>query len=132
MKRIVMLIAAVVFIINLTAIATEPVPIPDENTYSYNEYLISSLKDKNIGIRTSAAKLLGKRQVLEATDELVDMLKMDKQYEARIVAGLALLEIGNTEVIKVIEKQAKKDRNQTVRHVLDGVVREFLKKSETL
>ncbi len=128
MKKIVMMVAAVILMINLTAIATEPVPIPDEDTFSYNEYLISSLKDKNLGIRTSAAKLLGKRQVMKAQDDLVAMLKTDKNYQARIVAGMALLELGDTKVLKTVETQAKTDRNQTVRHVLRGVANELRKK----
>jgi HEAT repeat protein len=32
----------------------------------YNQYLVKALKDKNLGIRSSAAQLLGERKVKEA------------------------------------------------------------------
>ena len=95
--------------------------IADENK-TYNEYLIKALKDSNEGIRSSAAMLLGERKCKQAIEPLKKMMKKDKFYASRIVAALALYEIGDKSVIGDIKKIALSDRNRTVRHVLAGIV----------
>jgi len=92
---------------------------------SYNRYLIKSLEDENIGIRTSAAVLLGDRKVVDAVKPLVNMLENEKDYSARIVAAISLYKIGDDSIIPILEKQIKKDKNKTVRHVLSGIVQEM-------
>jgi galactitol-specific phosphotransferase system IIC component len=102
---------------------------------SYDDYLLDSMKDKNVGIRTSAAILLGERRVMAAKEPLVRMLTRDKAYQARIIAGLALLKLGDVEALSIVQKCAKSDKNQTVRHVLAGVAvelkKEYLVKGKT-
>ena len=92
---------------------------------SYNQYLIESLDDENIGIRTSAATLLGERTVVEAVEPLVKMLKKEKNYSARIIIAIALYRIGDERAMPILKKLAKKDKNKTVRHVLNGMVYEM-------
>lgn len=92
------------------------------NEQEYNKYLIKALKDENIGIRSSAAQLLGERKVQEAVKPLVNMLKTEKNYAVRIVAALALHQIGDEKLIPVFKEQYKRDRNRTVKHVLAGLV----------
>jgi len=92
---------------------------------NYNCYLINALQDKNLGIRTSAAQLLGERKCGDAIEPLKKMMKEDKFYAARIIAAMALKEIGDESVIPEIKKTAMKDRNHTVRHVLVGIVYEM-------
>ena len=121
MKRFVVLVFAMVFIVSSFVMAAEPGSIAPFDEKAYNEYLTESLKDPNLGIRFSAAKLLGERRVYEAKDELVNMLKRDKEYQNRIAAGLALMEIGDENVYNELVKQSKKDKCKTVRHVLVGV-----------
>ena len=103
------------------SVAAEPVVAALALEKEYNQYLIESLDDPNLGIRFSAAKLLGQRRVYEAKGQLVKMMKNDKEYQNRIAAGLALMEIGDEKVMKEIKKQAKKDKCKTVNHVLAGV-----------
>ena len=91
----------------------------------YNQYLIKSLDDENIGIRTSAAKLLGERQVQDAMEPLTKMLKTEQNYSARIVAAVALYRIGGEKMKSVFTERAKKDKNKTVRHVLAGILQEM-------
>jgi HEAT repeat protein len=96
--------------------------------FQYNRYLIDALDDQNVGIRTSAALLLKTRLCRDAKDPLMKMLKNDKEYVARIIAGLTLMDIGDEESLVLIEKQAKIDKNLTVRHVLNGITQEMNKR----
>jgi len=91
----------------------------------YNQYLINSLKDKNIGIRTSAAQLLGERKVEEAVDPLVNMLKSEKKNGARIIAALALYKIGDKSVLPELKKVARCDKCKSVRAVVTGIIQEM-------
>jgi len=92
------------------------------NDNDYDQYLIKALNDDNVGIRSSAAQLLGQRKCKEAVEPLKEMLKKDKFYANRIVAALALHEIGDDSAYDEITKLVKKDRNRTVRHVLAGII----------
>ena len=116
-SRIVMFALALVFSFSLTAYSSD-------NIY-YDNYLISSLQDENIGIRTSAATLLGERKVNEAVEPLLEMFKKEKNYSARIVAALSLYKIGDESVLPFLKERAMKDKNKTVRHVLIGIVMEM-------
>ncbi len=89
----------------------------------YDQYLINALKDENVGIRTSAAQLLGERKTEAAVKPLVKMLKAEKSYAARIVAATALYQIGDEKALPFLKEAAKKDKNLTVRHVAAGIVK---------
>ena len=91
----------------------------------YNQYLINSLKDENIGIRTSAAQLLGERKVVEAVDPLVKMLKSEKKYGARIIVALALHKIGDKRVLPELKNVAKCDECKSVRAVVTGIIQDM-------
>ena len=92
------------------------------NDQEYNNYLIKALKDQNIGIRASAAQLLGERQVKEAVKPLVKMLKSEDNYAVRIVAALALHKIGDERVLPIFKDCLRRDKCKTVKHVLAGLV----------
>jgi len=92
------------------------------NEKEYNQYLIKALKDENIGIRASAAQLLGERKVAEAVKPLVNMLRTEKHYGVRIVAAVALHQIGDEKVLPILKERLKRDRNRTVKHVLAGLI----------
>jgi len=92
------------------------------NEKEYNKYLIKALKDRNIGIRASAAQLLGERQVKEAVKPLIRMLKSENNYAVRIVAALALHKIGDERALLVFKDCLRRDRCKTVKHVLAGLV----------
>ncbi|MDZ7262943.1 MAG: HEAT repeat domain-containing protein [candidate division KSB1 bacterium] len=105
---------------------------PNEPAVSdYDQYLINSLKDENVGIRTSAAQLLGERKTEAAVMPLVKMIKVEKSYAARIVAAMALYQIGDEKALPCLKSVAKKDKNQTVRHVAAGIVRQMQEKEYT-
>lgn len=98
---------------------------PTMSEKEYNQYLINALKDENIGIRTSAAQLLGERKVTEAVEPLIKMLKAEKNYGARIVAALALYNVGDEKALPELKRLAKCDRCKTVRNVVAAIVKEM-------
>lgn len=91
----------------------------------YNQYLIERLSDENIGVRASAAQLLGERKVDAAIKPLEKMLTSEESYACRIVAARALYKIGNEEVLPLLKKVAAKDKNKTVRRVVTALVHEM-------
>lgn len=100
-----------------------PVVASEPLVSDYDQYLINALKDENVGIRTSAAQLLGERKTEAAVKPLVKMLKTEKNYAARIVAATALYQIGDEKALPFLKEAAKKDKNLTVRHVVAGIVK---------
>jgi HEAT repeat protein len=98
----------------------------------YNQYLINSLNDENIGIRTSAAQLLGERKVQEAVDPLIKMLKSEQQYSARIVVAVALFNIGDEKALPELKNAAKSDKDKCVRVVAAAIVQKMQTPEVTL
>lgn len=88
----------------------------------YDQYLIKSLKDDNVGVRSSAAQLLGERKVEAAVDPLVKMVKSEDNSGARIVAAMALYQIGDEKVLPTLKTVATNDKNKTVRRVVSAIV----------
>jgi len=114
-------IIVLVLFISSIAVAQQP------DDKDYDKYLIKCLKDENIGVRTSAAQLLGDRKVEAAVKPLLKMLKGEKRYCARLVAALALYKIGDEKAIPALEKCACKDKCKTVRRVTTAIVQEMQK-----
>ena len=84
--------------------------------------LIDCLQHKNVGIRSSAAQLLGERKSNKATDPLIKMLTTEKHPGIRVVISTALWKIGDTKVLSVLQKIAKKDKNKTVRKIAKRLI----------
>ncbi len=84
--------------------------------------LIQFLKDENVGVRSSAAQLLGEQKEKEAVEPLIQMLKNEKNFRVRIVAAVALHKIGDSRALPILKKLAAKDPNKTVRRVATGLV----------
>lgn len=91
----------------------------------YDQYLIKSLKDENVGVRSSAAQLLGERKVKDAVDPLVKMVKSEDNSGARIVAAMALYQIGNEKALPTLKTVATNDKNKTVRRVVSAIVNQM-------
>ena len=88
----------------------------------YDQYLINALKNDNNGIRSSAAQLLGEREVQAAVKPLIKMLKTEKQYSCRIIFAKALYDIGDKKALPALKKLANRDVNKTVRRVATAIV----------
>ena len=97
----------------------------DMTEKEYNQFLISALKDSNIGLRGSAVELLGERKVPEAVDPLVNMLKTEKNNSVRILVALALHKIGDNKALPALKKSSQRDKCSSVRHVARAIVREM-------
>ena len=97
-------------------------PLSDKE---YDQYLIKSLQDENVGIRSSAAQLLGERKVADAVKPLIKMLKTEKNTSSRIVAAMALYKIGDEKSIPVLEQVASRDQSKTVRRVVAAIVQKM-------
>jgi len=97
-------------------------PLTDKE---YDQYLIKSLQDDNVGIRSSAAQLLGERKVEGAVEPLVDILKTEKNPSTRIVVAMALYQIGDQKALPVLKKVAANDKSKTVRHVVTAIVQKM-------
>ena len=110
MKRLIfslLMFALVAMFTTGTLLAKESRTMNLEKEHTYNQYLIKALQDTNMGIRFSAAKLLGERKCKHAKVHLLDVLKNDEKYQNRIAAGLALMKIGNKDVLRHLKKQAR-------------------------
>ncbi|NOZ61438.1 MAG: HEAT repeat domain-containing protein [Calditrichaeota bacterium] len=111
----------------LMALMLVGVGMAKDSKTSDNHQLIQFLKDDNIGIRSSAAQLLGERKVKEAVEPLIQMLKNAKNFRMRIVVAVALHKIGDQRALPVLKKVAVNDPNKTVRRVVSGLVNDFEK-----
>lgn len=121
MKTLSKLGMALVLTIFLTGILAAQ-PVDDKE---YNQYLIKSLQDENVGIRSSAAQLLGERKVAEAVDPLVKLLKSEENTSTRIVAAMALYQIGDEKALPALKEAAAKDKSKTVRRVVTAIVQKI-------
>jgi len=120
MKNIAKLSLALVLTVLLTS-ALLAYPVGDKEK-EYDQYLIKSLQDENVGIRSSAAQLIGERKVAEAVEPLMKMLTTEENTSTRIVIAIALYQIGDQKALPTLKKVAVKDKNRTVRHVVTAIV----------
>lgn len=116
-RMILSIVIAAIFALNL-AVFAESV-----------DGLIKKLEDKKVEVRVTAAQKLGQEKVSQAIQPLVNMLKTDKQYNARIAAAVALYKIGDKSVLPVLKKVSKNDENKTVRTVVTGIIKRMEEKS---
>lgn len=100
------------------------------DTITYEQYLIKSLKDDNIGRRASAAQLLGDKKVELAAKPLLKMLRTEKDFRVRIVAAVSLYRLNDTTMISDLRKINKHEKNKTVKHVLAGIIKELQDQEE--
>ena len=90
-----------------------------------NQTLINELQNPELEKRVKAAQELGEKQVVHAVDSLIDMMQNDAEFQARIVAAMSLMEIGDVRALDAIKKQAQVDERRTVRTALKGIVMRF-------
>ncbi|HEX9971127.1 MAG TPA: HEAT repeat domain-containing protein [bacterium] len=121
MKNLVKIGLALVLTILLTNVVFAQ-PVEEKE---YDQYLIKALKDENVGVRSSAAQLLGERKVVDAVDPLVKMVKSEDNSGARIVAAMALYQIGDEKALPTLKTVAAKDKNKTVRRVVTAIVNQM-------
>jgi len=96
------------------------------------ESLIVGVNSDNFGLRTSAAYMLGELKCEKAVIPLMRMLKSEEREDARIVAALALLKIGNAKGIFAIKQAIKFDDSDRVRRLCANFYHAFLEKSAVI
>jgi HEAT repeats len=96
------------------------------------ESLIMGINSDNFGLRTSAAYMLGELKCEKAVIPLMRMLKSEEREDARIVAALALLKIGNAKGIFAIKQAIKFDDSERVRRLCSNFYHAFLEKSAVI
>jgi HEAT repeat protein len=104
-----------------TAVAKEAVRADASAMNQKDQKLVMQLNSAELEKRVDAAQELGERKVQGAVKELQSMLQKDKEYRARIVAGMALVEIGDKSALEAIKKQAENDPVKTARTALKAM-----------
>jgi HEAT repeat protein len=84
--------------------------------------LIQKLSHQDLTKRIDAAQKLAERDCKGAEEELIHMLKNDKEFQARIVAATSLMKIGEEKALKAIQLQAEQDDVKTARTAMKGIV----------
>ncbi len=92
------------------------------------ESLIMGINSENFGLRTSSAYLLGEFKCDKAIIPLLKMLKSEGREDARIVAALALLKIGDSRGIYAIKQAIRFDDSERVKRLCTNFYHAYLGK----
>lgn len=96
------------------------------------ESLIMGINSDNFGLRTSAAFMLGELKCEKGVIPLMRMLKSEEREDARIVAALALLKIGESRGIFAIKQAIRFDDSQRVRRLCANFYHSFTEKAAVI
>ena len=91
--------------------------------------LIMGINSDNFGLRTSAAYMLGELKCEKGVIPLLRMLKSEDREDARIVAALALLKIGDAKGIFAIKQAIRFDQSERVRRLCANFYNSYSEKS---
>lgn len=105
---------------------------PGKVTENAIESLMMGIKSDNFGLRTSSAYMLGELKCERGVIPLLRMLKSEEREDARIVAALALLKIGNLKGIFAIKQAVIYDDSDRVRRVCANFYNSFYEKSKVV
>lgn len=75
---------------------------------------IELLNDKNPGVKASAANLIRKYNISEATEALGEVLKCDNCETVKIAAALALIRVAGNDGLRIIKEASKDEENEMV------------------
>lgn len=96
------------------------------------ESLIMGVNSDNFGLRTSSAYMLGELKCEKGVIPLMRMLKSEDREDARIVAALALLKIGNAKGIFAIKQAIKFDDSERVRRLCANFYHSYSEKAKVI
>jgi bilin biosynthesis protein len=108
----------------ITKIAQED---PEENTAF--ELLVKALQDRESTVRSEAAAALGNLAYRPAAPQLLELLK-HTDWESRKSAALALMKLGDKQVIPNLESALETESADSVRSVLKLAISLLAKKSD--
>lgn len=121
------LILAVLTILTFTALPTEAKDNKVKDCAIAS--LIIGVNSDNFGLRTSSAYMLVELKCEEGVIPLMKMLKSEDREDARIVAALALLKIGNAKGIFAIKQAIRFDDSERVRRLCANFYHAYSEKS---
>lgn len=88
----------------------------------FNHKLLSKLDHAKMEVRTMAALKLAEDGCDYIQDRLIDMIQNEAQYQARIVAVVALTKIGDGSALNALKVQLHQEQRQTVKTVIKGAI----------
>ncbi len=119
MKRTLMVVISLALVAVLStaafAGADQKESKPAFNIERVEANLIAGVQSDNLGLRTSAAMMLGDLRSKKAVLPLMGMLKNDTDERGRIAAALALYKIGNPVGLYMVKQTARLDDSGRVR-----------------
>jgi HEAT repeat protein len=86
----------------------------------------------NFGLRTGSAFMLGELKCEKGVIPLMRMLKSEEREDARIVAALALLKIGEPRGIFAIKQAIRFDDSQRVRRLCANFYHSYIEKAAVI
>jgi HEAT repeat protein len=117
MKKLFAIGAVMVLALRLTAfaVAGEKPDLGSSEKYNRAELnLLIGLQSDNLGLRESSAYMLGELKSGKAVIPLMHMLRQDEHESSRVVAALALCQIGDARGAFAVKRAAKFDESSRV------------------
>jgi hypothetical protein len=117
MKKVLTVVAGAVLAAGLTTtgLAGDKPDLGSQAKYDQAEMnLLIGLKSDNLGLRESAADMLGEIKSDRAVIPLMKMLRDDPQESSRIVAALSLCRIGDARGVFAVKRATKFDDSKIV------------------
>ena len=111
MKKLSVIFMLVLFATSLFA----RIDVANQETIEDN--LLVGLKSQNLGLKTSAAYLLGELGTDKSVNSLLSVLKSGNTEEARISAALALTKINTEKAMFAVKQRATFDDSERVRRL---------------
>ncbi|MBN2413370.1 HEAT repeat domain-containing protein [candidate division KSB1 bacterium] len=90
--------------------------------------LMRNLDSEKVENRAQAALELAQNGCTIIQDKLIDMAENEERYAARIVAIVALAQVGDFMVLDVLKQRMLDEKRQTVKNVLKGAIIKLEKK----
>ncbi len=117
MKRIGMVLGVLVLLAAFGTLAAGQEKIAGLTQEKYDAAVVNlmiGLKSDNLGLRESAAFMLGELKAREAVVPLMAMLRSEECEGCRIVAALALCRIGDERGVFAVKRAVKFDESEQV------------------
>ncbi len=89
--------------------------------------LLIGLNSNNYGLRTSSAFMLGEIKANEAVIPLMNMLRTEKNEDARIVAALALYKINDSRGVFAVKQAIQFDGSERVKKMCSNFYNQTLR-----
>ncbi len=121
-------VAMIVFVVVSGVLAQEGMEASAEFNQK-EQQAIEKLADQKLENRVKGVNQLVEMNCKKASGQLIEMMQNDEAFQARIAAGVALLQLNCTDALNAVKNQSQNDSNKTVRTALSGVAKKLAAKS---